>query len=246
MKTMFTCLLCVFAMCVMACGSPAGSTSPSPEATGTVSAQLVLANSAESLSSVSYTLSNAANTYSGTVSINGVDSGASSFSITGVASGSDYVLTLSGPTDQGDATCQGASAPFLVQNAMESDVTVNLSCSLTNPPAGDSGVVVVNVTESNCPTVNPVLVADNTTVPSGGEVNIAVSATGPDAPAGLGYSWSITAGQVAASLTSSDSPIVTLHCVAGTPEVDTVTVTVTDDDGGCANNTASLQVTCSQ
>ena len=97
----------------------------------------------ESLNTISYSLSNGTNTYTGTANI----SSSTSFIVGNVAAGSGYNISLTGTTTDGMVTCTTASTTpsnFGVSSKTVTNVSVILDCK---SPASDSGAVQVTI---NC------------------------------------------------------------------------------------------------
>jgi hypothetical protein len=151
--------------------------------------------------------------------------------IPGLPSGAGYSIALRSTTTDGLTLCAGR-APFDVMAGVRTPVTVSLLCE---EPARSGSVVIAGVLNI-CPVaVTAYATANDTT---GGMFHLGVSARDADeGPTTLKYTWTVSAG---ASFNDPYSLTPTLTC---TPGADIVDVTVTVDDGDCADS-ATIQVGC--
>jgi hypothetical protein len=239
---------------VVACSgqhaSPTTQGTGSDSQTGSISYQYTLPGG-EQINTVSYTLTNGVNTYTGTINVGG--SSVITFVVGGVASGSGYVLTLNATTADGAVSCTGASAPFSVSDRATTSVNVNLVC--TSNTAFDAGSVTVGTETSNCPVWNTI-VANPSSAFNGQSVTLNAAAQGPNEGA-LTFTWTTTGN---ATITNNVSVIqpgdagatdtATFTCPATGGEIDTVTLTVSDGPlpmgGSCppSYTTGTVQITC--
>ena len=147
-----------------------------------------------------------------------------------VLSGSGYSLTLTGTATDGQTTCSGTSAPFMVAAGGSTNVTVMIDCHVP----GRTGSVLINGTINICPGIDSV----SANPPVGNTIAISSSAHDSDAaPQALSYSWTTSSG----TLSSYAVPNPTLTCAA--PGNVSLTLTVSDGDAAC-NATFNLIVTC--
>jgi hypothetical protein len=240
---------------VVACsGQHASPTSQSvggDSNTGQVGYQYTLPGG-EQINSVSYTLTNGTNSYSGTIAVGG--SSVISFVVGGVASGANYVLTLNATTADGTVSCTGSSAPFAVSDRTTTQVNVNLVC--TTVTAFDAGSVTVGTETSNCPVWNTI-VANPSSAFNGQSVTLNAAAQGPN-PGALTFTWTVTTGTGTISNNTTllqpgdagTTDTATFTCPAMGGEVDTITLVVADGPlptgGSCpaTYTTGTVQVTC--
>jgi hypothetical protein len=234
--------------------SVAGGAPGSQERTGSVGAAVTLLGG-ETLGTVSYTLTNGTTSYAGTVNVAAESS--VSFVIGNVASGSGYVLTVTGTTVDGAVTCAGSAGPFSVADRTTTSVNVNLVCTSTT--AFDAGSVLANGTTSNCPVWNTLLATPPSTGPSVFDtVILNADAQGPD-PASLTFTWTVVSGTGTVSnntaMLTQDGlgkfDTATFTCPA-THETDVVQLVVGDgplpDGGSCpaSYTTGTVAITCSR
>jgi hypothetical protein len=127
----------------------------------------------EHLSSISYTLKNANNTYTGTYNVS--TAGVISFVIGSVAADTGYSLSITGTSDDGKVSCSYPAAGdaltsnISVANRTTTVVNVNMQC--VNNQGLDSGSVLVNAVQSNCPVWNTIVVNPENITLDGGNVN---------------------------------------------------------------------------
>jgi hypothetical protein len=154
---------------------------------------LVTLPNGETVNTVSWSLTDGANSYSGTATL----SASNTFNVDGVAAGSNYVLSVTAQTTDGTEQCSGASAPFSVADGQISYETINGTCVATT--SADAGTVVgqVNFGQATCAAVDPLLApiaahANGADVPVFGHV---------DLPAGeaFTYTWSVGGGSLSAT-----------------------------------------------
>jgi hypothetical protein len=241
--------LAVSAMSVAACSSsptqsPTGSSSTAPaENTGSVGLRFTLP-SGQTINTLSYTLTNGTNTYTGTVNVAGAAS--LSFVVGGVASGSGYTLALSGQTTDGTTSCAGTSAAFSVSNRQSTAVTVQLVCTTNS----DAGSVTANPVTNDCPIWNTIVANPSapSTVAPNNTATITADATGPN-NSQLVYTWSVITGTGTLSNQSAQgttSSTITFTCPT-TGEPDVVQVVVSDQAGAqcpASDTTATVNITC--
>jgi hypothetical protein len=230
-------------------GAGAGPDASVQNATGTVGADLTLPGG-EHLSTVSYTLTNGANTYTGTVDVSGLST--ATFVVGNVTSGDGYLLKLNAVTDDTSVACTGTSAPFSVSDRATTMVLVQLVCIATR----DAGGVVVGGNPVNCAVWNTI-VANPSTAASGGSLMLNAAATAPS-PGEITFTWTVTSGTGTISnntsaITQNDAgatDMATFTCPATGSEVDTIQLVVGDgplpDGGSCpiVDTTGTVQVTC--
>jgi hypothetical protein len=218
-------------------------------ATGTVGAELTLPGG-ENLNTVSYTLTNGVNTYTGVVDVSG--SSSATFVLSNIASGAGYVLRLNAVSADTNVVCTGSSTPFAVSDRATTMVLVQLVCIVTH----DAGGIVIGGTPVNCAVWNTI-VANPSQAQSGGSVSLNAAATAPD-PGTLTFTWTVTTGSGTVSnntstVTANDAgatDMATFTCPPTGGEVDTITLVVSDgplpDGGSCptADTTGTVQVTC--
>jgi hypothetical protein len=230
--------------------SPSGVAGPTEDGTGTVGLQYTLPGG-EHVSTVGYTLTNATNTYTGSVNVAG--SSTISFIVGGVAAGDGYTITLTATSDDGTVTCSGSAGPFSVSARATTTVNVNLICQTTG---NDAGGVLVNAPTSNCPVWNTIVANPSGTCIGRPNITLTAAARGPD-PGGLTFTWTTTGS---ATITNNVSTLTadglgkndtaTFTCPAAGGETDTVTLVVGDgpvpDGGACptSGTTGTVTVTC--
>lgn len=150
--------------------------------------------------------------------------------IPGLPAGTGYSIALASTTADGLTRCAGA-APFAVTAGVRTPVTVSLACK---EPAG-SGSAVIGAVLNICP--NALSAYSTTDNPTSGVFHLGVDAHDADeGPTTLKYSWAISEG---AMLNDAFVAAPTLTCAGG----DIVTVTVTIDDGDCADS-STIDVAC--
>ena len=153
----------------------------------------------ETLSTVNYTLTDGTNTYTG---VGDVSNGTMSagFLITDIAT-SNYSITLTGST--ADISCTGNAPNIAVTDGNVTTVDVILQCVSTN--TADGGVVDVVVSNTDCPVLNYLAIA-NSTVAVGSSTSMAANATtvGSDV---LYFNWMTLVGAIGApgSIVQSDN-----------------------------------------
>jgi hypothetical protein len=151
--------------------------------------------------------------------------------IPGLPPGMGYSIALSSTTTDGLTLCAGA-APFAVTAGARTPVTVNLVCE---EPAR-SGSVVIEGVLNICPVALTAYATVNGTT-SGVFLLGADARDADEGPTTLKYSWTVSEG---ATLNDAHLAAPTLTC---SPHADIVDVTVTVDDGDCADS-ATIQVGC--
>ncbi len=154
-------------------GSSVPVVGPQSDGIGEVGMSLTLPGG-EHYSRLDYKLANATFTTSGHYDIS--QTGTLSFTIGSVPAGTGYGLTLTTTSDDGAFTCSFPAVDAMVTNNISvvnrttTVVNVNLQC--VNNQGLDSGSVLINTTQSNCPVWNT-LVANplNITLNGGANVN---------------------------------------------------------------------------
>jgi hypothetical protein len=250
-------------------GAPSSSDpqgASSEDGTGSVGFQYTIPGG-EHISTINYTLTNGAHTYTGTVNVGA--SSVISFVIGGITAGTGYTITLSGTSDDGAVTCNGSfgtglsdagqnnGAPFTV--ASKSTTTVNVQLVCVDVANQSQGGVVVNGTGNCCatwdtiaanPSITSTAAPNNTSLLSG-------NASGPcdgDAGAGvnLNCTWTVLTGKGTVGTTTTDNKgnfVATFTCPT-VGETDTLQLFCTDgplpDGGFCppALTTGTTTVTC--
>ncbi len=221
----------------------------------------------EHISNISYTLTNGANTYSGKVNVG--SSSVVSFVVGGVVAASGYTITLSGVSDDGLVTCNGAlgtgvsdaginnGAPFTV--AAKATTTVNVQLICVDVANQGQGGVLVNGSTNCCATWDTIAAnpsAASTTAP-GNTSALSGNASGPcdgDAGAGinLNCTWTVISGTGSVGATTTDGKgnfFSTFTCPTS-GETDTVQLFCTDgplpEGGACpaALTTGTTTVVC--
>jgi hypothetical protein len=248
--------------------APNGQTTPgnTEDGTGSVGFNYTIPGG-EHISNVTYTLSNAAHTYTGTVNVGA--SSVISFVIPAVLAGTGYTLTISGTSDDGLVSCTGSygtgvsdagqnnGAPFTV--GARSTTTVNVQLVCIDTANGQQGSVIVNGQASCCATWDTINANPSqalTTAP-GNTSQLTGNASGPcdgDAGAGvnLNCTWTVITGTGTVTATTTDGHgnfFSTFTCPAS-GETDTLQLYCTDgplpDGGFCPANlsTGTTTVTC--
>jgi hypothetical protein len=212
-------------------GGPAGATAAPADDTGTVSGQLTLPGG-EHISTVTYTLANAFDTYSGVVNVANATS--IGFVIGNVAAGGNYTLTLHAVSDDGSVVCDGAQTGISVTGRSTVAVLVPLVCATT----AEAGSTLVNTTTSSCPVWNTIVANPSSarTTPPNNQVTLYGSAQAP-APALITFAWSAPAGTVGATTNDgAGNGTATFTCPSMVGPV-VVSLTVSDgplpDGGSC-------------
>lgn len=221
-----------------------GANTASAANTGTVGMQLTLPGG-ETVNSVAWTITgpNGASTVVQTGTVNLQNSETVSFLVGGIAAASGYLISLSGTSSDGLATCTG-SATFDTTARTTTDVSVLLQC---NTAVSEAGSALVNGTAYSCASVNYVTASPaETTI--GNSVALAGSASGPsvgDAGA-FTYSWSAPSGE----FDTPNAPAANFTCLASGAVP--VTLTVGDGpvpEGGACNaalETETVTIQCDQ
>jgi phospholipase C len=222
------------------CSSPA-STEPSPgpeDGTGTLGMQLTLPGG-DQVNSVQWTITGpgGASTVVESGTVNLQNSSTVSFLVGGIPAGTGYVISLSGKSTDGTATCAG-SASFNVTARATTEVSVTLQCSV----GSDAGLVQVAASTANCATANSIT-ANPAETTVGNAIALSAAATGP-APSALTFTWSAPSG----SFDTPNAAQANFTCTAPGP----VAVTLTVSDGAVPDGstcdaslaTATTTVTC--
>jgi hypothetical protein len=218
------------------------------DTTGTVGAELSLPGG-EHLSTVSYTLTNGANTYTGTVDVSG--SSTAGFVVAGVASGSGYLLKLTAISDDRAVSCTGTSMPFSVSDRATTMVLVQLVCIVQH----EAGGIIIGGNPVNCAVWNTI-VANPSSASIGTSVTLNAAATAPN-PGAITFTWTVLTGtgtisNNSSAITANDAgatDMATFTCPA-TAETDTIQLFVGDgplpDGGTCptVDTTGTVQVIC--
>ncbi len=220
-------------------GATAGNPSPGADGVGTVGMDLTLpGGSALSVIQWSLTGPNGAATVVQSGSVNVSNSQTVSFVVGGVPAGSNYAITLSAASTDGNVACAG-SASFNVTARTTTQVSVALQCSTS---ATEAGSVAVTATTYSCATWNSIS-ASPAEATVGNAVTVSASASGPN-PSALTYAWSAPSGSFDAPSAASS------HFTCATPGPVTLTLTVGDgpvpDGGACSTalDQTTVQVTC--
>ena len=225
-------------------GAPASNpavrgASQGDDTTGKVGMQLTLPGG-EQVNSVSWIVTgpNGASTVVQTGMVDLQNSTTIAFLVGGIPPGVGYVISLSGMSADGMATCVG-SAQFTVMSQMTVNVSVALQC---NAPVSEAGSAQINGTTYNCASVSSIS-ANPAEVTIGSTAAVTGSANGPNV-GGLTYAWSATSG----SFDTPNAASANYRCAtAGTVSL---TLTVGDGpvvDGGACNaalSTGTIQVQC--
>jgi len=221
----------------------------------------------EHISTISYTLTNGTNTYSGTQNVG--SSSTISFVLGGIAAGTGYTITLSGTSDDKAVTCTGSfgtglsdagqnnGAPFAVADRATTNVNVQLICiDNANQNQGSVGVTA----QGSCCATWDTIVANPTQATTTAPTNtsqLVGNASGPcDGDAGAGVNlncvWTVLTGTGTVGATTTDNKgnfFATFTC-PGTGETDVLQMACTDgplpDGGFCPANltTGTTTVVC--
>jgi hypothetical protein len=238
-----------FAAGSIGCASRSGDTTGLPgqvEPTGTLGLVYTTQGGVR-LDAVSYALTDGMTTTSGAVNVS--DASALSFTITGVASGCGYTVTVAGVTSDGTQTCTGQRAGLCVANGAVSVVALPLACAANADI--DGGIAIVTGAAINCPTWDTLL-ADPTTLPVAAPGNVAAltaHAAGPD-PSSLSCSWSVPGGQgtiVGAAATDNAGLTRAAYTCPSSPGTYVLTLSCTDGPPGACpawSTTGTVTVTC--
>ncbi len=219
--------------------SPAPTSEPDADPSGSVGMLLTLAGG-EVLGSASWVITgpNGASTVVQQGPVDVQNSQSLSFTISGIAAGSGYTVSVSGTTTDGTVTCAGF-AMFSVSARQTTSVTVLLRCGVAVP---DAGSLSVGSQVYSCAAVSGVS-ANPSETPGGTTLVLAGSAVGPN-PAALVYAWSAPSGSFSTPNASSTG----FTCTAAGPV--TATLTVSDgavpDASSCSAqlSAATIQVQC--
>jgi hypothetical protein len=219
--------------------------------TGNVGAQLTIPGG-EHFSVISYTLTNIANTYSGTEAISTAST--ASFVVANVTAGNGYTFTFNARSDDGIVACTATAGPFAVANRVTTIVNASLTCTAYT----DGGILLINAVSSNCPIWNTLIAYPNvasTTAP-GNTMQLVAGATAPN-PGLLTFTWSASAGTLSSTTgtldpNSNDAGIAndTTFTCPSTPGPVTISLVVADGPlpvgGGCPTNytNGSITVNC--
>lgn len=212
---------------------------PEADPTGSVGMQLTLPGG-EQVNSVNWVITgpNGASTVVQTGTVNLQNSMTIGFLVGGIPADATYLISLSGTSTDGQATCVG-SAQFTVMSQMTANVSVALQC---NVAVSEAGSAQINGTTYNCASVSYIS-ANPAEVTIGGTVAIAAVASAPN-PAGITYAWSAPSG----SFDTPNAASANFNCT--TAGAVTLTLVVGDGpvvDGGACNaalSTGSIQVQC--
>ncbi|HXX66504.1 MAG TPA: hypothetical protein VEK07_04960 [Polyangiaceae bacterium] len=240
--------------CSSSGGQPPGEPSPgnlgvlgsnSAENTGSVGMQLTLPGG-ESVNTVSWTITgpNGASTVVQTGTVNLANSETISFLVGGIPAANGYLITLSGTSSDGLATCTG-SATFNTTARTTTDVSVLLQC---NTAVSEAGSALVTATPYSCASVNYVTASPAETT-LGNTVAVSGSASGPGAggdASPLTYQWTATSGE----FDTPTAPSANFTCLSAGPATVTLTVSAGPvPDGGACNTaleTATVTIQCDQ
>jgi hypothetical protein len=249
----FKLLLLSLATLLAACSGP-GGTAP-PEGTGRLGFAITLPGGVF-LDSLSYSITNGANTYTGTENFG--DAVQTTFEISGVEDGTGYVISLSA-MDSANFGCSGSSTTFAISTDATTSVSVNLICGAEASTLGavvpDSGSLLVNATVSidGGQTVCSSLQGLNApTSLSGGQswTPIIPSETGSAIPIYTASPAAISAGAVVGAASangdSAAGPLAGIFLCNSF--VGTATITATLPGGPCTaqpEQVATISITCS-
>ncbi len=221
----------------------------------------------EHLSTLLYTLTNGAHSYSASVTVG--TASVVSFVIPAVVAGTGYGLSITGVSDDGLVSCSGSfgtgvsdagidrGAPFAVLARATTSVNVQLVC--VDLPNQSQGGVLVSASANCCPVWDTLLSnpSNAATIAPYNTTQLVGNASGPcDGDAGAGVNlqctWSVNEGTGTVSPTISDGHgnfDATFTCPP-TYEIDIVEMTCTDgplpDGGACPANltTGATQIVC--
>jgi hypothetical protein len=196
--------------------APGGSGTAQGENVGTVGMRLTLPGG-EQIQSIGWTITgpNGASTVIQTGTANVQSSDAISFLVGNIPAGTNFTISLSGTSSDGNVTCTG-SAQFNVVARTTTKVSVALQC---NTAASQTGSTLVNGTTFNCASVSSVT-ANPAETTVGNSLAVAGSATGPN-PSALTYAWSTSSGSfdtpnaAQANFTCATAGVVTLTLTVG-------------------------------
>jgi hypothetical protein len=252
-------------------GTTVGSLSDGTGNTGSVGLHLNIPNSSFTIGSLNWTITNGANTYTGTINMTD-DAGNAAQSIEFVAgpvvAGPGYTVTLTGSDSNGDP-CTGTSPPFTVSAGTSTTATavVNIQCTVptdasvaatvdSGSVAVDAGVTLINQSAFLCPGITGVSISPaELKPPETAALNAGIYL--PPAPGGTEtLTWSATCGTGAAIITNPNAANTTFSCGTAINTLCTLTLTVglngTAADGGTVgqvctgvgNTTISESINC--
>ena len=227
--------------------SAGGASAPNPnvrgtapaDTTGTVGMQLTLPGG-EQVNSVSWVITgpDGGSMVVQTGMVDLQNSTTIGFLVGGIPAGANYLISLSGTSTDGLATCVG-SAQFTVMSRMTANVSVALQC---NTAVSEAGSAQINGTTYNCASVSSIS-ANPAETTIGSTVAITGLANGPNV-GGLTYAWSAPTG----AFDTPNAASVNYTCTTAGPV--TLTLTVGDGpvvDGGACNPalaTGTIHVQC--
>jgi phospholipase C len=209
-----------------------GSGSNGNEDVGSIGLQLQVGTGV-TLNTLSYTITGPGSfSRMGTIDVS--NSTTISAIIGGIPFGSGYMISVSGKSLEGTATC-GGSATFNVTSAATTQVAIHVTCGVQPP----TGTVSISGTVNACPTITSIG-ASPAEVTTGSSLALSATATdADDGPSPLAFSWTATGG----SLTNPSSANAIFTCAAaGTA---TITLAVNDGDSTCSTH-QSVNVTCTE
>jgi hypothetical protein len=268
----------VAAVAVAACSSRHGSTTGAPDihrpievndptrgATGSLGMHLTIGNGVH-VNELTWTISNGANTYSGTVFITddaGHEAQSVEFVAGGIQASGGYIVTLSGADTSGDP-CSGSSQPVNVVAGVTSVAQVLVTCSvptdasLATPVnngnlAVEAGVILVNQAPFVCPGITGVSISPAELLsPETAALSAGVTGSSGGTPT---LQWTTSCS--GAEITPANAANATFLCGSTPPGTQcTVTLTVglngTGADGGSVgqvctgvvNTTTTESITC--
>jgi phospholipase C len=211
---------------------PTGSASDGTKESGTIGLSLQVGTGV-TLSTLSYTITGPGGfSRMGTIDVS--NSTTISAIIGGIPFGNGYLISLSGKSVEGTATCAG-SASFNIVSAATTPVAVHIACAVQP----GTGTIAVNGMVNVCPIIDSVG-ASPAEVTTGNSLALSSAAVDPDnGPSPLAFSWTASSG----TLTNAGTANPTFTCAqAGTA---TITLTAFDGDATCASH-QSVNVTCTE
>jgi hypothetical protein len=205
-----------------------------------------------SITSLSWTITNGANTYTGIDAIG--DAQSAEFVAGGVLAGSGYVVTITGTDSNGD-TCLGSSAPFSVTAGNVAQVVLGVVCTV--PPDGstaadvgtgavevDAGFSLFNTGAVACPGISSFSISP-AEINLAGTASLSLATVGPAAT--IAWTVSPANGGTFGSTTAASTTFQCANVPAAGSQV-TVTATVALPDSGLCSGkqftTMSALVNC--
>jgi hypothetical protein len=206
--------------------------------TGTVRLALSLPNGT-TLNSVDWKILSSTNSVLRQGTINTSDPAATPSVDTSCPASTGDTVQMTGTTSDG-TSCSGTSAPFNVTAGGSVMVGLTIVCG-GGVPTQNNGSVIVNgtvVVGDNCPLLTS-WVASPLVSSTGGQIDVAATATDADAADVLSYSWTATGG----SFVMPGAATTKYNCTAPGPQ--TLTITVSDNHAPTPCTTfITMPVTC--